>query len=400
MSIDASNLRDEPNRDDSDVELSNHREQDVNESFEEFEALVFDWATSPLTQSSKATESQGVIHRSQDFISSDIIDSTISQQVYDHEPMLPCALGTQTSFDINLENHLSKTIAPFDMICASTEALKELDQFESSSIPSDDIARYRPLEDADYHQQLRYQSGEIVRRCDLVVRMRDPSDHYNGKNKFNHLDVYDGPFRVAALPSSTKAVIDLFSSDSENDDSTPRHYARKKLIQDEKLIKLDFPESSKAEPWTKIRRLRPVYEINPNITPKPGARLCYYYVRKLDGVKTVINTQNFSDRDDDDGNEIEGVVKLGRGAYTKVKYVAAEGPEDDDRYEVEKLRGKHVYRFDRSVYPDERMDDERIRRYFEEEGGMMASNEVLVVMYFVHVSSHGAILTGIQLMFI
>ena len=277
--------------------------------------------------------------------------------------------------------------------------MKELG--ESSRIYDNGIARHILTEDERPQQYLRYQSGEIIRRHDLVVRLRDPLDIQHGKNKFNHLDVYDGPFQIVELPSSSDLATDIFS-DSDNDNSASRYTSpdsksHRRLIQDEKLIKLDFPEISSAEPWTKLKRLRPVYKINRNITRNVDDKLTYYYVSKTNDERTVINTEDLADTDQNDEADIEGVVKIRSGVYARVKYVAAEGPEDDDRYEVEKLRGKQVYRYDRSEYPDERMDDDRIRRYIEEEGGMVADDEVLVVKYLIHVSFFTAIFMWIRL---
>ena len=241
-------------------------------------------------------------------------------------------------------------------------------------------------------QELSYRSDEVVKLNDLVIRIRDLSDMVDGKNKFDKLDVYDGPFQIIELPSSTTVTADLFSNECGNDGesvgkaSSPKvpESAMPKDMQDEKLIKLDFPASSRGEPWTKLGRLRPVYRISPSTPPDADARTAYYCSRNPDNTRTILNTEHPCGIGDVNATQVLGVCKIQKGAYVKVQYVAAEGPTGDNSFEVEKLRGKRIWRHDRvGMFSDEKMDDLAVLQYLNG-GGRVEADEVLVVKYLVH----------------
>ncbi|KAL9106654.1 MAG: hypothetical protein Q9187_008535 [Circinaria calcarea] len=246
-------------------------------------------------------------------------------------------------------------------------------------------------------RELTYRSDEAVKLNDLVIRIREVSDMVDGTNKFDMLDVYDGPFQIIELPSSTTLPL-MMSSDESGDDgrdglerasgSKVLDLAKAMDMQDGKLIKLAFPKysngvPSKGEPWTKLGRLRPVYRISPSIPADADARMAYYGSKNADNTRTVLHTKHPCGTGDKKASQLFGVCRIQKGAYVKVQYVAAESPTRDGKYEVEKLRGKRIWRYDRVDFAEEKMDDPAIVRYLEG-GGRVEADEVLMVKYLVH----------------
>ena len=291
----------------------------------------------------------------------------------------PSSVTNQSSFSVNKSSSVSNEPS-------STEKQLSSGVLQSSS-PASQISS------AKNNQELRYRSDEALKLNDLVIRIRDLSDMVDGKNKFDKLDVYDGPFQIIELPLSTTITTDIFSDESVNDgerigsvpSSKAPEPAKLKDLQDEKLIKLDFPADSKGEPWTKLGRLRPVYRISPSTPPDADARTAYYCSRKPDNTRTLLNTEHPCGIGDAHANQVLGVCKIQKGAYVKVQYVAAEGPAGDNNFEVEKLRGKRIWRHDRvGDLADEKMDDLAVLQYLNSPDGYLEADEVLVVKYLVH----------------
>ena len=247
-------------------------------------------------------------------------------------------------------------------------------------------------------RELRYRSDEVVKRNDLVIRIRELSDMVDGTNKFDELDVYDGPFQIIELPLSTTLPVQMFSDESGDDGreglerasgSKVLDLAEAKDIQDEKLVKLEFPKDpkgvpSKGEPWTKLGRLRPVYRISPSVPVDADARTAYHGSKNADNTRTILNTQHPRGLGDESASQVFGVCRIQKGAYVKVQYVTAESPKPDGKYEVEKLRGKRIWRYDRvGDFAKEKMDDPAIIQYLKR-GGFLRAEEVLMVKYLVH----------------
>ena len=240
--------------------------------------------------------------------------------------------------------------------------------------------------------RLSYRSGEPVNLNDLVIRIRDPTDMPDGYNKFDKLDVYDGPWRITRLPISAATPTDLFSNESEpestamGESSKKPGLAKKEFAQAEKLIKLEFPSKSTAEAWTKLGRLRPVYEI-PKDVAEAEPRMLYYQGKQLGAsIRNVASTDAPSETEDDGSKEMTGVCKIQKGAYVKVHYVAPEGPDQDDVYEVERLRGRCIWRCSLRDHPDLVSDETEpmISQYIGKENCHIAKDEVLVFKYLVH----------------
>ena len=252
----------------------------------------------------------------------------------------------------------------------------------SPSSPVDDDPRNRRDERLDDSKALYYRSGERVKLHDLVIRIRDPASIEGGKNKFDTLDVYDGPFLIRELPPCV-TVGAVFSDDDEAGRTRAPKFADKPdknvvIAMQEKLVKLQFPADSKVEPWTRLGRLRPIYDIHPDVPEDASARNSYYYGKGIEGSRSPLNKGKKHESSDQ-----SGVCRIQKGAYVKVQYVAAEGPNGDDQFEVEKLRYKRIDRCDLAEYPDEKMTDPAIVRYLEG-GGSVDESEVLVTRYLVH----------------
>ncbi|MCJ1437138.1 hypothetical protein MMC27_006523 [Xylographa pallens] len=242
--------------------------------------------------------------------------------------------------------------------------------------------------EADLSQTLLYNSKEPVRKNDLVIRIRDPESMKSGSNKHDRLDVYDGPFRISRLPKPSG----LWDSrkNVEKDNVSTQTLARTLGATDtekmkEALVKLQFPNSSKGKALTKLGRLRPVYEIPPDVPADCDARSCYNLAATEGHGRSVSNTLVLDKESDTDeaNTDVQGVCRIQKGAYVKVDYVAQEGPVGESLFEVEKLRGKRVDRHSLNEFPDEKMDDPTILRYLEG-GGVLDKSQVLVVKYLVH----------------
>lgn len=224
-----------------------------------------------------------------------------------------------------------------------------------------------------------YITGEAVTLGDMVIRLRDGKETENGMNETNELDVYDGPWVVTELPFSGAII----SSGLFEDDVVVPSEAEDKLMHDmqQKLIKLDFPTTSKAEPWTKLGRLRPVYGI-PAGAASGDARIAHQQLQESD--KGVIVNIHTADTDFDSEGPT-GVARIQEEAYVFLQYVSFEAV-DKDTFEVEKLRGKKLWRYSMEDCEDPVTDctDPMILRYLGREGGYVNEDEVLIVKYLVH----------------
>ncbi|MCJ1472274.1 hypothetical protein MMC13_000921 [Lambiella insularis] len=277
------------------------------------------------------------------------------------------------------ELHASKRSYSCHVAKSSNEPLALVDV--PSSSPTTAIHKL-PSQD---EQTLYYNSGEPMRKNDLVIRIRDSATMVNGNNKQDRLDVYDGPFRVSRLaPLQTTSKP---SKSSELGLAVPQGNTMLTEIEAMKEIKvkLHFPRGSVADPWTKLERLRPVYRIDPNVPEAADAKMCYYWP-KSEGRQRVIKNTLLVDEEngeDDSSADAGGICRLQKGVFVKVDHVAPEPLEGDKVYEIARLRNKSITRHSRKDFPDELMDDPIIVRYLEG-GGTVAESEVLVVKYLVH----------------
>ncbi|KAI9870813.1 MAG: hypothetical protein M1830_003775, partial [Pleopsidium flavum] len=155
--------------------------------------------------------------------------------------------------------------------------------------------------------RLFYKSGKPVEKDELVVRLRAKDEIRGRDNKQDELDIFDGPWQIAEIPSVKSAfsvVVPLtgFNETGHGNDETmdetgnannqyflfPKRMAGQiglrliphlRVAQEEDhdpvvagnlaasnrtqtLVKLHFPQGSTANPWTKLSRLIPVHEIN------------------------------------------------------------------------------------------------------------------------------------------
>ena len=241
---------------------------------------------------------------------------------------------------------------------------------------------------------LLYNSREPVSVGDLVIRLRNEEDMKDGANKSDKLDVYDGPWVVRELPfSSATTTSDLFEDDVDVieratlnaiSDSQKASEARDMLMHkiQQKLVKLDFPAASKAEPWTRVGHLRPVYA-TPEEAASNDARTWHRQPQEADA-RVIVNIDTAPDTDS--GLEgPTGVARIQKGAYVNVQYVSSEATEENT-WEVEKLRGKNLWRYSLGAYEDPMTDctDSMILRYLGHEKGYVKEDELLVVKYLVH----------------
>ena len=184
--------------------------------------------------------------------------------------------------------------------------------------------------------ELLYNSREPVSLGDLVIRLRNEEGMKDGANKSDKLDVYDGPWVVRELPfSSATTTSDLFEDDvvvietatlkaipGSRKASEAKDMLMHKIQQ--KLVKLDFPAASKAEPWTRLGRLRPVYA-TPEEAASSDARV--YHQHQEADARVIVNIDNAPDTDSDlDGPT--GVARIQKGAYVNVQYVSSEATEE------------------------------------------------------------------------
>ncbi|MCJ1404042.1 hypothetical protein MMC11_007266 [Xylographa trunciseda] len=257
---------------------------------------------------------------------------------------------------------------------------------------SEALVKYAPpasssplITEADPSEMFFYNSKELVRKNDLVIRIRDPNSVEGGRNKHDRLDVYDGPFRISRLPKISVLLDSQKNVEKNGQTLVPPLETTATEVMKEALVKLYFPSNSKGKALTKLGRLRPVYEV-PKIVPEAcDARSLYYMVTSEGHEGSILNTL-VSDKESDDceaSTGIRGVCRIQKGAYVHVDYVGQEGPNEDSFFEVEKLRGKRIDRHPIKEFPDERMDDPTILRYLEN-GGHVDKSQVLVVKYLVH----------------
>ncbi|MCJ1288297.1 hypothetical protein MMC26_007652 [Xylographa opegraphella] len=244
------------------------------------------------------------------------------------------------------------------------------------------------MAEADLSQILLYNSKERVRKNDLVIRIRDPVSMEGGHNKHDRLDVYDGPFRISRLGTVSELAHLRRNVEKNNIGSQtlslPLGITNTERMK-ETLVKLQFPNSSKGKPFTKLGRLRPVYEIPKYVPVYYDARSCYNLAENEGQGRSVMNTSvsNRESDEEDADTDNRGVCRIQKAAYVKVDYIAHEGPMGDDLFEVEKLRGKWIDRHFLEEFPDEKMDDPTILRYIQG-GGYLDDSQVLVVKYLVH----------------
>ena len=241
--------------------------------------------------------------------------------------------------------------------------------------------------------KLLYISGEVVTLGDLVIRLRCEDEIENEMNKFDELDVYDGPWVISELPhASATTASDLFEADldfidtvsptTQLDENVSAKYEDKLMdkVQQE-LIKLEFPATSKAEPWTELGRLRPVYGVSAGAASRDAETVYQQLQESNEGSIINVDTTDIDFNSDDP----PGVVRIQNGAYVFIQYVSFE-PTDEDTFEVEKLRGKNLWRYSMEDCEDHMTDctDPLILRYLGHEGGYVGEDEVLVVKYLVH----------------
>ena len=224
---------------------------------------------------------------------------------------------------------------------------------------------------------LRYKSGQPVRLNDLVIRIRDMETIDSGKNKFDKLDIYDGPFRVTEIPEDDPGKLLIGSQTSGEEVKKDQIRAMQ-----EKLVRLQFPRGTQANSWTKLGRLRPVFRVPLEVSDELDARTTYYWGRDKGIASTIMNTEKMWN-EEDDTNDNRGVCHIQSHTYVKVRYVATDGSDGGDEYEVEKLRGKIIEIHSRRKFPMERMDDPAIVKYFAD-GNSISEKEVLVVKYLIH----------------
>ena len=261
----------------------------------------------------------------------------------------------------------------------SNNAKKTSTSVEAHNITSKTHAPDQPQTEV---MELRYKSGQPVRLNDVVIRIRDQETIDGGKNKFDKLDIYDGPFRIIEIPRPTGLSDDFGElANGSQTSSEPVKKDQVKAIQ-EKLVRLQFPHGTQAKSWTKLGRLRPVVRVPSEVPDEFEARATYYWSKGKGIERTIMNTEEMGNAEDDADNT-RGVCHIQSQAYVKVRYIAPDNPDIGDKYEVEKLRGKIIEIHRRKDFPKERMDDPAVVKYLKE-GNRIGEKEVLVVKYLIH----------------
>ena len=230
--------------------------------------------------------------------------------------------------------------------------------------------------------QLTYRDGSPVVVNGLVLRLREGDCMERGYEKHDILDVFDGPWRVAEIPKPTQPVVNLFDSDQDEPVKEFDKKSQHKLILEQKLVKLEFPQSTKANDWTVLARLIPVYSVDPEAPEDCDARLMYHYDQISKRARSCAKASTEAHRPDN----IRGVAKLAKGVYDFVDYVEPSGLHSDDVYEIEKLRGAHLSLHHISdEYPLSRMDTEDpfVVQYISVNGDV-EDGQVLVARYLIH----------------
>ena len=239
---------------------------------------------------------------------------------------------------------------------------------------------------------LRYLSNQTIHLNDLVVRLRDASEINRKSGKFDDLDIFDGPWPVVEVPSSAETPAGLFDNGSdvigEKNSELSRDGTNSGLnfLRSKKLIKLGFPEGSKAEPWTSLDRIIPVFEVDADAREASPRQL--YDLRKEPRVAhQVVKNDRNEDSEDEDRvlSPIVGVCKIKKDHFVKVSYVESAGPGAGNTFEVEKLRGKKIWLYRKRDFKEDGggEDDSMVKNYLDNEG-RVAEDEVLVVKYLVH----------------
>ena len=286
------------------------------------------------------------------------------------------------------EKTLAESVLPAEadasMIMNASQLAIKPSYIDASARATQSPANFQSVGDMSWSASNRvyYRSGERVKVHDLVIRIRDRAVIVQGKDKFDLFDIYDGPFLISELPPSIH-VCNVFTDDEKSEDAAalettkePDHEKIKAM--QVKQVKLLFPDGSKAKPWTRLGRLRPVYDIAPDAPMDAPARYLYYHRQRREGV----HSSNKYGKEARTAN-YQGVCRIQKGTYVKVQYVVSQGSEGGNQFEVEKLRGKRIDRCLRADFPDERMEDPAIKRYIRE-GGKVNASEVLVTRYLVH----------------
>ncbi len=175
----------------------------------------------------------------------------------------------------------------------------------------------------------------------------------------------------------------------------------------ETLVKLKFPKES-ANPWTKLSRLIPVLEFNKEIVsqsgdmvpvsvddnagsmPLAGAPPIQPGTIAERATKNVLHLQTDMPVHSSDETPA-GMVKLCKGVHVAVHYVAPDSPASGSHYEVDKLRGKRLRRFQGKEAKGLKTDreDPWVRKYIQSKGSPK-KGEVLVAEYLVHWRQVGA----------
>ena len=287
-----------------------------------------------------------------------------------------------------LKNTLAEAVLPAEADASTTmnasQLAKKLPYINASARAARSLADFQSLEDISRSASnaLYYRSGEHVKVHDLVIRIRDRAAIAQGKDKFDLFDIYDGPFLVCELPPTLH--VRNVSADGEKAEGAAALDARKEPDHETiqamqmKQVKLRYPDGSKANPWTKLGRLRLVYNISPDTPMDAPARYLYHHRQGRERVHSPNE-----DAEEARTANYRGVCRIQKGTYVEVQYIVAKGPEGGNQFEVEKLRGKRIDRCLRAEYPDERMEDPAIKRYLAE-GGKVNDSEVLVTRYLVH----------------
>ncbi|KAI9821667.1 MAG: hypothetical protein M1827_002248 [Pycnora praestabilis] len=312
-----------------------------------------------------------------------------------------------------------------------------LDEKDDGRGDPQDFADLGPTSENENHKTkmqvssgLLYKSGQPVVAGDVVVRRRLKEDMQDGCNKSDVYDIFDGPWLVCEIPLGGFMGVEehLYNSDTGIEYQKPGYSTLSKRMSAESgsatvlqatveaedkalqkvmkrrhseimmatLVKLKFPKGTKANPWTTLGRLIPVtmqsteirtpmlsksgdggdedFRMSQNLPVQPAMNLTRVVNKVLH-----LGLDPFSDSQDLD----VGVIELGDQKFM-VDYVVPDGVNDDNIYEVDKLRGKRLIRLQGKDAKGEKNSQDPWVSLYSTTKGREKARSVLVAEFLVH----------------
>ena len=132
------------------------------------------------------------------------------------------------------------------------------------------------------------------------------------------------------VPSSVMSPDTLFNDEDDELSEAKQGSSPLKALKcsGDRHVKLELPLGSKSEPWTSIRRLRPIYDVPDEATGDLSAKDLYQLVRERKPVQAHVSASWMQVA----ANGLQ-VAKLGRDEFVTCSYISAEGLESDSEFD-------------------------------------------------------------------